>query len=69
MMNPGWVLLADPERGDRMWHTVAGTEHHDDGWHVTAVCGRVVDVDDEPRPVTAPAGGADVCRECAVAVD
>jgi hypothetical protein len=29
----------------------------------------VVDVDDEPRPVTAPAGGADVCRECAVAVD
>lgn len=29
MMNPGWILLADPERGDRMWRQVTATPHVD----------------------------------------
>jgi hypothetical protein len=66
-MNPGWILLADPTRGDRMWHDIVKTEHDEDGWKLTASCGRelVTQLAGEGR-ADPPADGI-VCRECAEA--
>jgi hypothetical protein len=49
-----------------MWHQVASTEHVEDGWRVTASCGREVTMDAEARPMASVPAGGIVCEACAV---
>lgn len=67
MMNPGWILLADPERGDRMWRQVTATPHVERGTRLTVACGREATLYEDADLESSPPAGAEVCLECAAA--